>query len=86
MVGVLKRLAGIFLGNQAADRGAVAIDKGQTSIPWEESTATVVDHGENWQPKCRVCGSMNLRPDPGGYYYDAESRFGLPLCCVDHGQ
>lgn len=43
-----------------------------------------IDHGEAWNPKCRVCGSENLQPDPGGYYRDAEDRYGAPLLCTDH--
>lgn len=36
-------------------------------------------------PTCRVCGSTNLEPDPAGYYCDAETYWGAPLLCLDHG-
>lgn len=86
MAGVLKRLVGIFSASREAEHGTARVDREPTSTPQARSTDTVVDHGENWRPKCRVCGSSNLRPDHGGFYYDAVDRYGRPLCCLDHGQ
>lgn len=38
------------------------------------------------EPKCRVCGGINLDADPAGYYCHAEDFRGAPLLCLDEAK
>jgi hypothetical protein len=86
MTEILKRLVGIFLAKPKAEVGAGQVEEGQTSIQHAKTTDTDAMPSENLEPKCRVCGSTNLRPDHGGNYCDAVDANGLPLLCVGHGE
>jgi hypothetical protein len=35
------------------------------------------------EPRCRICGSVNVAEDPAGYYCHAERYDGAPLLCLE---